>query len=270
LNWLTNTFNNRELATFIWLVIFAISTLFYKSTRKATWDVIKAVFNKKILTIIILTLSYSTAITIFLYWADFWDTSMLKQTIYWFFGFALVTLFRINDAGADKNFFGELITDNLKLIILLEFIVTIHNFNFWVELIFIPLLTLIILMNSISENKNEYKSVFRLTLFLLFLVGILLSVLSVIDILTSINDYANYETLKLFIFPIAYGVLFIPFVFIIATMIEYETLFVRFELFKLDKSGKCESTINMKLKPKVKIGLIKAILKNIKGIDSKK
>lgn len=239
IDFLQASFNNRELATFVWLTVLFIYLMFSKTIRHSLWNVIKSIFDRKIITIILLTLIYVTGVFFLLNWIGFWELSMLKQSIYWFFGTALVVLFNVNNAAENKNFFKDLIIDNLKFIVIIEFLVTLHHFSFIGEIFFLPIITIIAVIHTYSEGKEKYKPTYRVFSILLALITLILITFSLIDFFKSIYNYANVETLKSFGFPIILGGCYIPFVYMIAVLFEYETLFIRFQIFIKDSNLLC-------------------------------
>ena len=80
-----NLFNNREIATAIWLLVIFILMLFKRDIRKSLLDVIKAFFKIKILSSIFLMIAYTTGIVFVLYQINFWNISLLKDTVVWVF-----------------------------------------------------------------------------------------------------------------------------------------------------------------------------------------
>jgi hypothetical protein len=129
-------FNNREEALVIWLVILFILLLSFKSTRKSLHGVLKAVLNKKILTVLIAMVVYVGLVVFLLYELNFWDAFLTKDTIFWFVGVALILLFSVDKATeAGGHYFMRVIRDALALIVVLEFIVNFYAFNLWIEMI---------------------------------------------------------------------------------------------------------------------------------------
>ena len=51
---------------------------------------------------------------------------------------------------ADEEYIRKVLKDNLKLTIVLEFIISTFTFNIWVELVIIPITTIIVIMNVIA------------------------------------------------------------------------------------------------------------------------
>jgi hypothetical protein len=68
-----------------------------------------------ILYVCILVLLFSTI--------GFWQTNLIKDTVIWSLGTAFVHLININQVTKSEDYFKTILFDNLKLILVLEFIV---------------------------------------------------------------------------------------------------------------------------------------------------
>jgi hypothetical protein len=227
--------SNRELATIIWLLIFISITLTQKSIRKSIGSVLTAFIAKKILTVILASLLYTSVIILILYKLKLWQLSFLKDSFYWYSMTALVILFNLNDTSKNKNYFKDILLQNIRFMIIIEFIVNIYSFSFWIELIFIPIFILISIITAYGEVYAEYKKVGEIGSTILSIIGLTLFALSIIEIIKSIDNYANAEELKIFLFPIILSITFIPFAYMTAIYMEYELLFARMKIFQFDK-----------------------------------
>ena len=90
-----NLFNNREIATAIWLLVIFILMLFKRDIRKSILDVFKAFFKIKILSSIFFLIAYTAGIVFVLYQINFWNISLLKDTVVWFCFTAIVLCFNL-------------------------------------------------------------------------------------------------------------------------------------------------------------------------------
>lgn len=228
-------FNNRELASFFWFIIALIFMLFKKSIRNSIGQILIALFQKKILSIIIAAFIYSGSIILLLYLARIWNATMVKTSIYWFFMTALVILFNLQKTDENNDYFKNIILDNFKFVLLLEFIVNIHNFSLLFEILFIAIIVFLSLILALAGTDDKYRIVEKSVSVLFSVVGLTLLVFSIIDIVKSIQDYTNFETLKTFLLPIVLSITFIPFAYLIAIIMGYEVLFKRFHFFVEDK-----------------------------------
>jgi len=220
-------FSNREISTFLWIIVAIISLQLYKPFRKSIKGVLSAFFQWKIISMILFAVLYSCGIIYLLNYFEFWNASMLKDSIYWFILSAFVILFNIDNASKEKNYFRDIVIDNFKIVVAIEFVVNIHNFSFTFELIFIPLIVFFAIIQGVSETKDKTKILGKTIGGIFSILGIILLILSIIDIINDINIYASFDTLKSLLLPIILTISFIPCAYLIAIIMNYESLFSR-------------------------------------------
>jgi len=185
---------------------------------------------------------------------------MSKDSISWFLITGLIILFNINKAEANKNYFLDIIKDSLKFTILLEFVVNIYNFSLLGELFFIPTIVIISVLLGISSTKSKYKIVENFFSVILSFIGIALFILSVVQIVTKIQTYLNYYTLRLFLLPIILSISFIPFVYLLSVYMNYEMLLVRLKFFLSDYKILKYARLRSLLKCNLRLNKIKLLM----------
>lgn len=227
----TDFFNTREKAVIIWLLIFLVWVLSQKNIRSSLCSVIKALFQRKILVLIMAMLFYTSLTVFILSKIGIWEVSLIKDTIIWVFGSAFVLLMNLNKATQDEHHFKKIFFDNLKLILIIEFIINLYAFSLWIELILVPVLFVIIAMSAFVEMKKEYMSVKKVIDFILSAFIILLIVFALVKILGDYQAFASPENLRVFTLPPLLTFSYIPFLYLFALVIAYENLFVRFDIF---------------------------------------
>jgi hypothetical protein len=203
--------------------------------RKSFKGVVVSFFKWKIQATILFALLYTVGIVYILFHISYWDSSLLKDSIVWFMVSAFIILFNLNDTAKSKNQFKDIVIDNFKIIVVFEFIVNVHNFNLLIEFVFIPIMVFLILIQATSESKEEYKIVFKFINGILSVIGLALLALSVIDIINEFETYASFDTLKSFFLPIILTLTFIPCAYLLALVMNYESLFVRVGFYVPDK-----------------------------------
>ena len=148
-------FTNREIATTIWLIIFFIWALSISGVRHSIRDLLRTLFNKKIFIPLMTMLLYIVFMVIVFEKIHFWNISATKDTILWTLGSAFGMYFSLNKVAQDENYFNNVILDNLKIVLLLEFVVNLYSFSLPVELIVIPIVSFIVLLNVLYHlNKS--------------------------------------------------------------------------------------------------------------------
>ena len=139
IDFILQQFNTREIAVILWLGIFVLWALSQKSIRKSLLDVLKSLFQIKIFSVIIAAILYTGILVFILAQVGIWEWSLLKDTIYWFLCSALVLLMNTDKANQEKGFFIKILKDNLKIILILEFILAFYTFNLLVEIVLVPI-----------------------------------------------------------------------------------------------------------------------------------
>jgi len=226
----TDLFNTREKAVIIWLLIFFVWALSQKNIRSSFWIVIKALFQRKILVLIMAMLFY-TGLTVFiLSETGIWEFYLIKDTIFWIFGSAFVLLMNSNKATQDEHHFKKIILDNLKLILIIEFIINRYTFSLWIELIMVPVIFVIVVMSVVAGMKKEYISVKKVIDFILSAFVILLIVFAPVKILGDYQAFASLENLRVITLPPLLTLAYIPFLYLFALFMAYENLFIRLDI----------------------------------------
>ncbi len=227
MHYLSQIFNNRELSLLIWISVFIIALLPSKQIRQGLKGILMTLFAKQILVPIIVMILYISLIIFIFFSLQFWDVSLLKDTIFWAFGVAFVLFFNTTKAIKEDDFFKKTILDNLKLILILEFILNLYSFNIYIELIIVPFLIFIVLLSAFSNGKEEYKLTKRFFDYLIAIIGIGYLIYAIFNIIIDFNNFATLTNLKSFLLPPILTIIFLPFIYFIALYSLYQTFFIR-------------------------------------------
>lgn len=229
------SFSGREMAAMISTLLFLLWALSIKGFRIALIPLIKTFFSRQILIPILAMCIYIVAMVLFFYNIGFWNISNLKDTLFWGLGTAFVMLMNVSDA-RNENYFKKIIIDNLKLILIVEFIVSSYTFNFWIELIVvIPFLTLLVLLKVVAEKDQKYLQVNRVLDFLIGFSGFALICYSFSEMLVNLIDFISLNNFIGFLLPPVFTFLFLPFMYFAGLYVSYEHVFIRLNVFRNDK-----------------------------------
>jgi len=231
-----NTLNGREKAVIVWFLIFLFWALSQKNIRTSMLGVLKAFFQKKIITVFLAMFVYIFFIILLFSKLQIWNASLTKDTGFWILGSAFVLLMNVNNATQDDHHFKKILIDNLKLILVLEFIITLYSFDFWIEMLFVPVMFLIVAMGAVAEIKKEYLPVKKLIDYILSFIGIFLIIFAISKVIGDYQGFLTANNLRSFVLPPLMTLAYIPFLYIFALIMAYEMLFVRLDIFlKNDK-----------------------------------
>ena len=222
-----NTFNNREIALAIWLIVGIMFVLSKKPIREGFQGVWKTFCQRLILVPLGLMVCYIIFVVFGLHKIGLWDMCLLKNTVLWSISAATVSFFRIPQIIEDEHYFRNTIKDNFKFIALIEFVVAFYTFPLWAELLIVPVVTVLVAIQTYAEMKEEYAPVEKLLNGLLSLFGGSLITYAVYKLFTDFGTFTQPETLTDFSLPIVLSLLFLPFLFALALYVNYENTFLR-------------------------------------------
>lgn len=214
-------FSSRELALSIWLIL-GIAYLIYSPTfRPHVKKLARCFFSVYIMTPIVGLGLYVAILSYLLIEIGLWDLGQYKNVSLWFVCVGIYSLFKITSINQGQEYLKQTFADLFKLTTLFEFVVTFYSFNFWIELILIPLMTLIMLMSAFSQNKKEHQIVSRLLDKVIISIGLCVITYICHLIILDPSDIFNENTFYDFIVPIALTVGVLPYLYILMTYMEY-------------------------------------------------
>src|ERR1700692_4108443 len=89
--------NTRETALVAWLAVFLAWALTKRDLRRSFGQVVKTIFTSKwLISVIGATAVYAVLSIALLRYVGYWESAMAKTTTLWFFGIAMVAIFRTN------------------------------------------------------------------------------------------------------------------------------------------------------------------------------
>lgn len=227
MDFIVETFNNREIAGLIWLIVLAIALMTKQSIRNSFLEVIKAFFQKNILIIFLAILSYGVLQVFVLKSLSLWDMFLIKSTIYWIIFIAFALLLNVNQVTADKHYFKHLLQQNIKFIVIVEFLVNFYSFSLIAELFIFPIVTFSVITQAYTENKEKYADVHKIANFLLGVIGFTVLIICIIKIINDFNGLWEIQNLQSFLLPILLVITFTPFLYFFALSLRYEILLSR-------------------------------------------
>ncbi|MEM8985436.1 MAG: hypothetical protein AAGC95_01825 [Pseudomonadota bacterium] len=228
-------FSTRELALAIWLCAIIAVCIYFKTTRRLAISVVKHALHKRLVWVYCITVFYIVLIVLLLWQLGIWNITHLKSTIIWAVTVGFISLFRLPDRAEDFGFFRQVVIDNLKLIVILEFIISMKPFAFWQELILIPTATFLTLIAEFSKNKPEYRIAYKLFSGTMSILGVIVIIFAFKGVLGDLTGFFSLQTLSDFTLPPILTFLFLPYLYALALYNIYETAFVVLKMPIQDK-----------------------------------
>ena len=219
--------NERQLATLIWLVVFALLILLHPKGRAGIRDIAARVANLKIIIPIVALFVY-VGVLVFVGWrVKWWTIDFTTDTVFWFFGSALVLLFNIDRVPKTERFFRQAILGTVGVTALTEFFVNdLFVFSLAVEFFLImPVLSVLMIISVVAGHKPRFRSVKRLVDSVLALVGISFVVYIGVRVVSGWDAIDKLGTIRTFALPLWLMIGVLPFIYLMSLYSNYECTF---------------------------------------------
>ncbi|GFP27805.1 hypothetical protein HKBW3S43_00953 [Candidatus Hakubella thermalkaliphila] len=214
--------NERQLATLIWLGVFALLILLHPKGRAGVRNIAARVANLKIIIPIVALLVY-LGVLVFVGWrVKWWTIDLTTDTVFWFFGSALVLLFNIDRVSKTERFFRQVVLGTVGVTALTEFFVNdLFVFSLPVELLLMPVLSVLVMISVLAGHEPRFRSVKRLVDSVLALVGISLVVYIGVRVVSGWDAIDKVD----FALPLWLMIGVLPFIYVVSLYSNYERAF---------------------------------------------
>ena len=226
-------FNNREIALLFWIALIVLAVLLSK-LRKSLVPIFKILTGKMFLIIFSLIGAYLYGIILLLKNLGVWQSSNLKDVLFWLFSVGLILVFKINDAKSNAYFKGIFLSA-IKWTIVLEFIVNLYSFSLFTEIIILPVLVFLAMTQAVAEMDKKNKMVSKFLQNLIAVAGLLIFSFSLYKTVINFDAVLTFQNLVAFLLPSTITILFIPFVYFLALYSTYESYFIHLDFMTVKK-----------------------------------
>ncbi len=199
---LTTTFNNREIAVGTWLFGVILYTLSLSPVRKSFGGVIKAILVPK-LVLFFGTVAINTAlICLVLMHFSLWTTDQLPASLLWLVLSGCAMAGAALQAKEDEGYFRGLALGSLSASGVFEFIVVAKSFSLMAELILVPICFIMGAVYFMSENDKENATAHKLVTWILIIIAAAFAWHSLMGILENLDGFFSSTTGRNFLLPI--------------------------------------------------------------------
>jgi len=245
-------FSTREIVSFIYILLFFLYALTHKKIRKSAFKVIQIACTPKLVIPFIVMLLYSSIIVAILCKLPLWNWIYIKDIVIWVLFAGVPVCFNSVSNTIEEYYFRHMITNNLRFTVLVEFFAGTFTFSFLVEFILQPIITFLVLLQVVSETKEEYKSVCKLLNWILAIMGFSILGFTIKAAFGGYDTIDYIQTIVSFCLPLILSVLYLPIAYGFAIYSKYETLFLRMRFKephdkKLQLIHRCKVILTCKL-----------------------
>jgi hypothetical protein len=263
---LLEIFSTRELSLLLWIGVILIAMLLVKSIRKSIFAIFRLFFSKQILPVVIALTIYTLLSVLFLKQVSLWDKSLIKGTVFWFIGFAMVTFFTINKA-KDTSFFKTILKECFKWTIFIEFFVNLYTFSLITEIIMLPIIVLFGVTQAVAQTDKKNETASKLLTNLLAIIGTFYIGYALYKTVTAFKDIWTLQNLQTFLLPLLLTVLLLPYFYLVALYLHYQELFITVDFMTNDNSLKAKLKRIIFLTANVNLNKLTSIKQKLRKAD---
>lgn len=224
-------FSTRELATAFWvgaiLIAVGMAIVTNKKIRQGFIGVLKCFFNRKLRKLWEIYFLYIGIITVMFSRFPIWKNIYLKDIILWTLFSGLTICMNAVAGEADEKYISKVLKDNIRFTVVTEFLLSTFTFSFWVELIIIPITTVIVLFDTVAEHKSDAIAVHKLLQDVMAFAGLCVILQTVRVGILEYRELNVINTLVSFFIPIVYLLLVTPLEYAFELYSKYEMLFIQ-------------------------------------------
>lgn len=224
-------FSTRELATAFWvgaiLIAVGMAIVTNKKIRQGFIGVLKCFFNRKLRKLWEIYFLYIGIITLMFSRFPIWKNIYLKDIILWTLFSGLTICMNAVAGEADEKYISKVLKDNIRFTVVTEFLLSTFTFSLWVELIIIPITTVIVLFDTVAEHKSDAIAVHKLLQDVMAFAGLCVILQTVRVGILEYRELNVINTLVSFFIPIVYLLLVTPLEYAFELYSKYEMLFIQ-------------------------------------------
>jgi len=225
-------FNNREIASITWGIIFLggalVQLLRAKDFRQHSSKGLKLALSGKILLSVFSLIAYVLFIILILRHVGLWTLNNTKVTVFWFFGTAISLLFRTPDALDNAmEFYKQIVKDNLSLVIVIHFIVNSHTFHIGIEFVLVFVTTIFLIMKGYLEVSQKGGTLLKFANYSLAIIGTIILSFSIYGLAGNFQNYLSLKPWKGLLLPPIMTASLILFLYPYTLLMGYESAFTR-------------------------------------------
>jgi hypothetical protein len=228
-----DVFNDREKATACWLLIAIAFAAFKPAGRSFLLSCIRIPFEQaafrdvKIALMFLFMLAYTAIAVYILSLIGLWNPYLLKDTIVWFCLIPIVASIRCFTATEPQKVLRKTMIDSFKMGVILEFMVNTYTFPLVGELIFVPMIFFLAVIEVVAKPDPNSAIVARGVGMLLAIVGTLLLLHFAYQLFVDFHEVVRLGTLRSILLLPVLTLLFAPVIYILVLCVIYEELFLR-------------------------------------------
>lgn len=239
--------DNRELASLIWLLLLLGFAITKRNVRSSMGGVTRAFLSPKLLIPLVAYMAVLAGLVWLAEQIGLWDVKLLGSTIIWFFFSGFVLFMKTTDAGKAPHFFRDRFLDTVTMVAFFEFFVNIKPFSLPIEMLLVPTITVLAMMQILASYRPEHAVIRRPLQYILGSITLILVMVTVVGLVTDWPVLDKRALLQSFLLPIWLTLGALPLIYVLALVAGYEQVFLRMEILNEHRKPSLASRLGIAL-----------------------
>jgi hypothetical protein len=160
-----------------------------------------------------------------------WQDDLVTATLVWFITAGFVLWANASRVTEQRHFIPRTLTQTVALTVFIEGLVSLYVFPLPVELLSVPLLTVLVVLTTFAENEKRFAPVAKLGNGLLTSVGLVLLGFVALKLATGFGGVDWEYVGRLLVLPVWLGVSILPAIYGLGLYMAYDSAFRRITFF---------------------------------------
>ncbi|MDP9376033.1 MAG: hypothetical protein M3P40_00380 [Actinomycetota bacterium] len=215
--------NDRELATLIWLAVFALFAVSQRDVRRQLPGLVVLAVNPTISVPFLAMVAYVGGLVLLGCRSGIWEASLTSDTVTWFVAIG-VGLFGLA-ASEGVRPLTSLLRVAAGLTVFTEVFINLYVFDLWVELILVAVVTVVVAMLAFAEAQDEFRPVEKLLKVVMGGFGLALIVYVGVRLATQWHEFDKVDGLRRLALPVWLTLGLAPFLAVLGLWSNYSRAF---------------------------------------------
>jgi hypothetical protein len=172
-------------------------------------------------------ITFSAGITFLFYRTLLWKNIFIKDIALWILFVGTPLFFGAINRKPEEHYFKEMLINNFKLTVLIEFFISSFTFELIWEIMLVPILVFIFMLDAITSTKNEYRPTKKLMSTIIVIINIIFIYETVSMATGKLSSLNLIDSLISLLIPIVFSVFYIPISYMFAIFCKYQIIFIR-------------------------------------------
>lgn len=218
--------NPRQISLVAWSTVALIAAMAHADIRASIRGVIKSVFTPVLLVPALLSLVWVSMCVFFLQRASLWTPILWWDTLAFALAGTTSLVWRMLESkDYSRQFYWKIVRRSLGASVLLGVMVSTYTFSLPIELVLVPWLVALGMLQAFMSSSAEYAGALKLVNFLIAVTGLSMVSQSVAGAMAGGKAFLSLVTVQSFLLLMLLTVAYLPFLLTVRIWFTYDSAF---------------------------------------------